>query len=137
MDYNDDAWLSEALDNYEAYLSMEVDGDFGQCGGAIVHDPLAGKVTITPKGTRRSPKYGYNFDRYNVTVKDLEYVQLPEVPYFIHRLLGKLISDVTAKALPHHKVRICIDSPCLRCPIWTPPMDKSQPTASRWMAEVR
>ena len=83
MDYNDDAWLSEALDNYEGHLSMEADGDFGQRGGAIVHDPLAGKVTITPNGTRRSPKYGYYFDRYNVTLKDLEYVQLLEVPYFI------------------------------------------------------
>ena len=43
MDYNDDAWLSEALDNYEAYLSMEADKDFGQRGGAIVHDPFESK----------------------------------------------------------------------------------------------
>ena len=137
-DDEDNVWLNEAMDNYEAYEAMLAAGDFApepQRGG-IVHDPFAGKVTVKPNGSRRSPKYGYKFDRYDVTVKDLEYVQLSEVPYFIHRLLAKLIKDVTAKALPHHKVRICIESPSLAYPIWTPPIDKNQLSATRWMAEV-
>ena len=128
LDNNDNAWLIEALDSFEANSRVQ--------RGGVIHDPLAGKVVIKPNGSRMSSKYGIVFDRYDVNVKDLDYVQLPEVPYFIHRLLGKLIDDVSKKALPHYKVRMCLDHSGLAYPIWTPPIDKSQLTASRWMAEV-
>ena len=76
------------IDSYATYEAMLATGDVEaelQRGG-IVHDPFAGRVTVKLNGSCRSPKYGYKFDRHDVTVKDLEYMQLREVSYFIHRV---------------------------------------------------
>lgn len=98
--------------------------DFLQEGRKIRHDPLKDIVTTTADRSRWSPKYGFVFDRCEVNVTYLDYVSLQDVPNFIHRLLDQLISKQTDRTEPHHKIRICIDSTGLECPIWTSPIDK-------------
>ncbi len=135
---SDDEFCNEMYDAFleDTWYDALLDTEFSQQGSGVQSDLLEGRLVITPNGSRKSPKYGYKFDRYTITLADVDQVALSETPHFVHALLDKIIRDVTKDNLPHHKVRISIESDSLRYPIWTPPMNCSQLTVARWMAEV-
>ncbi len=93
-------------------------------------------ISIQPDGTRYSPRWQLTFDRYNVTVRDLKDIPTSEVPFFIVKVLEYILDYVTSRARPEDRVRVCIDSPSLHYPIWTPAINRSQLTVDRWNAEV-
>ncbi len=93
-------------------------------------------ISIQPDGSRYSPRWQLTFDRYTVTVRDLKDIPTSEVPFFIVKVLDYILDYVTSRARPEDRVRVCIDSPSLHYPIWTPAINRSQLTVDRWNAEV-
>jgi len=93
-------------------------------------------ISIQPDGSRYSPRWKLTFDRYTVTVRDLKDVPASETPFFIVKILDYILEYVTSRARPDDRVRVCIDSPSLHYPIWTPAINRSQLTVNRWNAEV-
>ncbi len=127
----DDLWLNHVMDEYEADQAPIV-----QHGEGLTEAQLAAHVTITPDGSRRSPKFGYVFDRFELTTHDLENMPPSDVPFFIHKMLKHVMDFVTRTARPADRIRLCIDAKSLNYPIWTSPIRRDQLTVDRWWLSV-
>jgi len=93
-------------------------------------------ISIQPDGSRFSPRWKLTFDRYTVSIRDLKDIPASDAPFFIVKILDYILDYVTSRARPEDRVRVCIDSPSLHYPIWTPAINRSQLTVDRWNAEV-
>ena len=127
----DDSWLNHAMDDYEVDQDPVV-----QQGHGASDQQVAQHVTIMPSGSRRSPKFGYVFERYELTTHDLETMSPSDVPFFIHKMLDHVMEFITRTARPADRVRLCIDAKSLHYPIWTSPIRRDQLTVDRWWLAV-
>jgi len=128
---SNDSWLNQAMDTYESAQSPVV-----QHGQGMSEQQVAQHVTITPSGSRKSPKFGYVFDRYELTTHDLEDMSPSDVPFFIHKMLNHVMEFITRTARPADRVRLCIDAKSLHYTIWTSPIRRDQLTVDRWWLAV-
>ena len=104
---DEDDFLNCAYDEYEADLGRydwSLVESQNQQGGALSIDD---SVNITAAGYHRSKKYACQFRRFKVSLKDLENVAPKLIPFYIHRILEKVITDVGSSAADHHLMRVC------------------------------
>ena len=139
MDSDDEEywnWAEQVAEDHELLEMIDATIALPQWGGSQSYK-IEDFVEIKSAGIVKSPKYAVTFQRYTVTVKNLNQIPALEQAEFIYRLLNHLIEFGTKDALPHHKVRLCIDDAGLHYPIWTTPINKDQLAADRVMLQVQ
>ncbi|XP_055340393.1 uncharacterized protein LOC129589579 [Paramacrobiotus metropolitanus] len=70
------------------------------------------------------------------TVSELDKIPFSDVPIAITQIIENLLDTLLVNVGQTEMVRMRLDSNCLNRPIWTPPIQRSQLTVKRWMAEV-
>lgn len=99
-------------------------------------DDIRNHVLIEPIGEKRSRKFGLRFNRFKISVHNLEQYPFARIPSVILLILEYILTTVLADVQENEYVRLHLESTYLDIPIWIPPMLKSQLTVERWMEEV-
>ena len=94
---------SPSEDNAMMETDDRENGMFG-AGNAVDY------VTVVPFGRQRSPKYALTFERYKVTVRNMQYVQFEDTVPVMLSILQHILDVVLAAVSDQDFVRLRIES---------------------------
>ena len=114
---------------------MDVDdGENKQFGG---QGPIADHVEVVPHGRMVSGRYHVVFERFKVTIRDMEAIPFEEVVPTMVSILQHELDTVPVNVAKTDLVRLYIDHRSLDILIWIIAAHKSQLTVDRRMLEVQ
>ncbi|XP_055344851.1 uncharacterized protein LOC129592761 isoform X3 [Paramacrobiotus metropolitanus] len=102
----------------------------------VALENITDHIHIEEAGSKIWKKFGLHSKCFSVKAFDLETLPFAIVPMALTLILQHVLDYVLEGVRPEEMVRVRIDSKSLNYPIWTPPIQRSQLTVRRWMAEV-